>query len=281
MYIAQTHFFIAGPPKGGTTWLMRLMDAHPQAACSGEGHYFDRLRPIMLKALQDYQSILQLDTKLVFNDKPVLSPMRQSHVDSMLRNFILERFDEYSPQTDILAHGDKTPHNWKDTKTLFTLFPDAYLIIINRDPRDAAVSLLGHAHRRQIYGLDPEGPLDREKIFDAASQNWINVNRTLKKIRGDARVISISYEDLLQDTKGNYRYICKTLGLSCDEVILQKAIEECNFEKMSGRKSGSRDTSSFFTSGTSGSWRTEMTESEAEKVVQLCGPLMQEAGYEI
>jgi len=281
MSVSHSHFFVAGPPKGGTTWLMRLLDAHPEAACSGEGHYFDRLRPMMQKLLEDYQSILNIDNKLVFNKKPVLGPMRQRHVDSLLRHFILERFAEYAPDPQIKAHGDKTPHNWKDVKTLFTLFPEAHLIFINRDPRDSALSLFGHARRRQLHGFDPEGPIDREKLIRAACNNWIGVNKSLNRLHDNPRVLSLSYERLLTDTEGEYGRICKALGLSCDPDILQTAIAACSFEKMSGRKSGERDTSSFFTSGTSGGWRKEMSEDEAALVAELCGPLMEQAGYQI
>ncbi|MDE4306149.1 sulfotransferase [Phaeobacter gallaeciensis] len=272
---------MAGPPKGGTTWLMRLLDAHPEAACSGEGHYFDRLRPMLLKVFEEYQRILSLDAKLVFSGKPVLAPVRHRNIDSMLRHFILERFAEYAPDLQIKAHGDKTPHNWKDMKALFAAFPEATLIFINRDPRDAAVSLFGHARRRQLQGMDPEGPLDRDKLIRVACGNWVGVNRALAQIQAErpANVISLTYENLLEDTEGEYARVCKHLGLSCDPQILTQAIADCSFSKMSGREQGKRDLSSFFTSGTSGSWRNELSQDEAFLATSLCGDLLEGAGY--
>lgn len=276
-----SHFFVAGPPKGGTTWLMRLLDAHPEAACSGEGHYFDRLRPLLLKAFEDYQKLLSLDNTLVFSGKPVLGPMRQRHIDSLLRHFVLERFAEHDPEGAAKAHGDKTPNNWKDMKALFAAFPEARLVFINRDPRDAAVSLFGHARRRQLHGFDPEGPLDRGKIIRAACSNWNGVNQALERIRAERpdRVLAVSYEALLADTPGAYGQICAGLGLSTDPGILQAAIDACSFSRMSGRQQGERDLSSFFTSGTSGGWRHELSAAEAELVVELCAGRMARAGY--
>lgn len=281
--VAETHFFVAGPPKGGTSWLMRLLDAHPEAACSGEGHYFDRFYPLLMKVFEDYQRVLQLDAKLVFSEKPVLAPVRKSHVTSMLRHFMLERFAEYDPDSRARAHGDKTPHNWKDMPTLFSTFPEAILIFINRDPRDAAVSLFGHAKRRQLYKMDPEGPIDRDKLIRAACGNWIGVNSSLATLQKERpeRLVLVRYEDLLADTVTEYGRICAALGLSTDHDVLQAAVDACDFRKVSGRKPGERDLTSFFTSGTSGNWQTQLSPSEAGVVEDLCGHMIPAAGYEI
>lgn len=146
--VVRSRFFVANSPKGSTTWLMRFLDAHPEAACSGEGHYFDRLRPLLLQVFEKYQRIIELNNMLVFRDKPGLAPVRQRHINSMLRQFFLDRFAEHDSEGQAKAHGDKTPNNWKDIQALFAAFPAAHIIFINRDPRDAAVCLFGHGKRR-------------------------------------------------------------------------------------------------------------------------------------
>ena len=35
-------FFVCGAAKSGTTWLQRILDAHPETRCSGEGHFITR-----------------------------------------------------------------------------------------------------------------------------------------------------------------------------------------------------------------------------------------------
>ncbi len=223
--IDRGYFFVAGPPTGGTTWMMRLLDAHPEASCSGEGHYFDRLRPLLMEVFEKYQRILDLDAKLVFMDKPVLGPVKHGHINRMLRHFVLERFAEHDPEGQARAYGDKTPNNWKDIGSLLSAFPEAVLIFINRDPRDAAVSLFGHARRRQLYKMDPEGPVDRDKLIRAACSNWLGVNRSLRQMRRQfpEKLIEVRYEDLLADTVGEYGKICARLGLSTEESVLRAA----------------------------------------------------------
>lgn len=277
----KQHFFIAGPPKGGTTWLMRLMDAHPEAACSGEGHYFDRLRPLLVKAMGEYHKLMELDAKLVFSGKPMLGPLKQSHVTTMLRSFVLERFAEQDPEGKAKVHGDKTPLNWKAMGDLFQAFPDAKLIFINRDPRDAAVSLFGHAKRRQLYKLDPEGPIDRDTYIRASCNNWNGMNQALATIRAEKpeALLYVTYEALLADTVSEYGKVCEALGLATNEAILREVVEACSFKNMSGRKSGERDENSFFTSGTSGEWREALSEAEAALVIELCSAHMHISGY--
>lgn len=279
----RSYFFVAGPPKGGTTWLMRLLDAHPEAACSGEGHYFDRLRPLFLRAMQEYQKLLALDEKLVFSGKPVLGPLKNGHIDLLLRTFVLARFHEHDPQGRAKAHGDKTPNNWKDARALFAAFPDATLIFINRDPRDAAVSLFGHGRRRQLYKLDPEGPIDRDKYIRAAAHNWVSGNKALLSLRKERpeQVYALTYEDLLTDTPAVFGELCARLGLSTDPEVIDACVEACSFARLSGRDPGKRDETSFFTSGTSGGWKEALSADEAQLVVDLCGPLMEGAGYTV
>ena len=35
-------FFVVGRAKSGTSWLMRLLNAHPEILCRGEGRFFGR-----------------------------------------------------------------------------------------------------------------------------------------------------------------------------------------------------------------------------------------------
>ena len=52
--LSRRLFFVAGAQKSGTTWVQRMLDAHPEILCAGEGHFMDALgAPDMLKGLQD------------------------------------------------------------------------------------------------------------------------------------------------------------------------------------------------------------------------------------
>nr|AAN05168.1 RB147 [Ruegeria sp. PR1b] len=238
---------------------------------------------MLMEVFEKYQNLLNLDAKLVFSDKPVLGPLRHRHVNAMLRRFVLDRFAEHDPEGRARAHGDKTPNNWKDIGNLLGAFPEAWILCINRDPRDAAVSLFGHAKRRQLYKLDPEGPINREQLIQAACSNWIGLNRSLRHLRSTypERLVETRYEDLLADTVGEYGRICARLGLSTETSILQAAVDACDFSKMSGRQRGEKDQSSFFTSGTSGGWREALSAAEADHIMTTCAEHLEHAGYSV
>ncbi len=259
-------FFVSGPPKSGTTWLMRLIDAHPQAVCSGEGHFFDRVRPLFLKAFEEYQSLLQLDADLVFSGKPVYAPLRVAELDQLMRVFVTQRLRQRDPEGRAHALGDKTPRNYHDLKGLFGAFPEARLIFLLRDPRDVAVSLFGHMHRRIKLGLSKEADFDRAQILQTAIGHCRACVAALERVETQAPGVALRlrYEDLLADTFGEYDRICAHLGLDRDPALLRQAIAACDFKRMSGgRAPGERDVNSFFTSGKSGSWREQLTPDEA------------------
>ena len=262
---------------------MRLIDAHPEAVCSGEGHFFDRVYPMFRKAFEEYQRLLDLDNKLVFSGKPVYPPLREAELNALLRRFAINRLRLRDPGGKARALGDKTPGNFRDLKALFGAFPDARLIYINRDPRDSAVSLFGHMRRRIKLGLSREEEFNRDSLIRAACNNWLAGNRAAAQLRRQRPEIltELSYESLSADTFGGYQRVCRALGLSLDPDVLQDAVAACDFTRLSGgRKPGERDTASFYTSGESGGWRDLLTPDEARLVETLCAEFFATAGYD-
>ena len=46
--------FVVGCAKSGTTWLMKLLHAHPQIVCRGEGSFFWQFAPRLLDAFRRF-----------------------------------------------------------------------------------------------------------------------------------------------------------------------------------------------------------------------------------
>lgn len=119
-------FFMVGRGRSGTTWLMRLLDAHPEIACKGEGYFFDRnfkydefkeLHP-RLKPSSLYNALAGSEYLKLWIERSVwtagirLSP--DEHVDNLTRlaveyfmNLKLSVLRGRSPGKRIV--GDKTP----------------------------------------------------------------------------------------------------------------------------------------------------------------------------
>src|SRR5580658_10414130 len=59
-------FFIGGAPKSGTTWLQYLLNAHPEISCGGEGHFPNRLLPMLAKTLQTYNTGINVKNRSIY-----------------------------------------------------------------------------------------------------------------------------------------------------------------------------------------------------------------------
>ena len=59
-------FFIVGAQKSGTTWLQRLFHDIPEVACFGESHFVDRLVLPVANTINDYNKMMTLVSKRVY-----------------------------------------------------------------------------------------------------------------------------------------------------------------------------------------------------------------------
>jgi hypothetical protein len=205
-------FFMVGVPKSGTTWLRRMLDAHPEVFCKGEGRFFGRndkdlnfenvqsnnlgrlLRPGSLHhTLAECQNLrVWLERTWWTRDGDADEHIARITGDAV-RYFISRKL----AIMDKKIIGDKTPLQKPETVTeVGALLPDARVIHIIRDGRDQAIS---HAHhrwnrvrpveeggrltpeeqdKRDRYRQDPEGFLaSGESIFSeqhitTAAQGW-------------------------------------------------------------------------------------------------------------
>lgn len=119
-------FFVVGRGRSGTTWLMRLLDSHPEIACKGEGYFFDknfrndefkdlhpRLKPSSLyNALAESEHLRLWIERSVWTAADRISPA--DHVDNLTRlaveyfmNRRLSRLRRRNPNKRVV--GDKTP----------------------------------------------------------------------------------------------------------------------------------------------------------------------------
>ncbi len=135
-------FFIFGHARSGTTLLTRLMRMHPDVHCNYQAHFFSR--PPLLKSLVSDPEVGAWLTRRSnrWNRGRDLSPV----VLRAVSDFILERDARQAGKSIV---GDKSPNSLLDDRAvrlLHDVYPDARLVFIVRDGRDAALS-----HRFQTF----------------------------------------------------------------------------------------------------------------------------------
>ncbi|MFC1923262.1 sulfotransferase, partial [Chloroflexota bacterium] len=242
LFFPMEKFFIFGHARSGTTLLARLVRKHPEVHCNYQAHFFTR--PPLLQDLVINQEVGKWLTRSSnrWNRGRDLSPV----VMRAVSDFILERDARQVGKNMV---GDKSPNsllNGEAVQLLFNIYPDANLVFIVRDGRDAVLS-----HRFQsfidnpqhltkedehIYEsfiknpqpfLDGEHSLFTEKGITQATEGWVhNVVETDywgRELFGE-RFFTMRFEDLLKHPWNEMDRLWSFLGVKTDITDLDDTV---------------------------------------------------------
>ena len=303
-------FFIVGQQKSGTTWLMRMLDSHPEIMCRGEGRFFgaswrqesvkrtDAKRP----PSSLYNAVLDAEYLRLWIERSVWS--RDDDADEHLENLTRMAVDYFLmgelSKTGKRMVGDKSPLLTPETiKEISALYPEARVIHIIRDGRDAAVSAVHHSWnfgrkrstkasaKRESYRENPGET--RESIFAGnalrrmAAEWGARVGRTVED--GPALLgsnyVEVRYEDLLERPNEEMARLLGFLGAAAGEETVSRCVSAASFERLSkGRKRGEEDPTSFFRKGVAGDWSNVFTAGDRRIFKEEAGETLIKLGYE-
>jgi Sulfotransferase family len=287
-------FFVVGQQKSGTTWLMRMLDAHPEILCRGEGRFFgadwrqkslvksDAMRPpsSLLYALREAEYLRLWVERSVWsrNDDA------DEHLDNLARMAVDYFLRGELAKTGKRLVGDKSPLLTPETvEEISAVYPEARLVHIIRDGRDSAVSAAHHARnfgRAKGERREEEGLFAPAQIRKLAADWNARVGRAVEdgpRLFGD-RYAEVRYEDLLSHPEREMARLLRFLG--ADEAGAGRCVEAASFERLSrGRTRGEEDPSSFFRKGVAGDWREAFTERDRRVFEEEAGGLLQKLGY--
>lgn len=206
----RTRFFVVGEMKSGTSWLMWMLNSHPEIFCSGEGNFFGRNQrnqetdeipilnhptPSLRNALLDSEGLRTWHSWMWWN----YWGQQGGDADEDLRNLTRLAVDYYMMQGSAVSGkpivGDKSPPHADYVDEIFELCPEAKVVHIVRDGRDSAVSLMNHYwalatdrnKKNGIYDLKPEERAKRDAYWEdpegfLASGDSIFVGERLRQI---------------------------------------------------------------------------------------------------
>ncbi len=300
-FFPMDKFFVFGHARSGTTLLARLIRVHPEVHCNYQAHFFTR--PPLLQALvadPDVAAWLQRPSNRWSRGRD-LSPV----VLRAVADFILERDARREGKRIV---GDKSPNsllNGQAVRHLHAVYPDARLIFIVRDGRDAVLSQRFQSFIDAVQHLTPEDLRIREdfakhsevffrgersvfteKGLRRAAENWVqNVTETHRlgqELYGD-RYHVLRYEDLLARPWEEMQRLWVFLGAPTDVAGLGDAVDaemqrnpDADWQRY---KEG--DLVANLKKGKAGSWRELFTERDRALFHEIAADTLREWGYEV
>jgi len=300
-FFPMEKFFIFGHARSGTTLLARLVRVHPEVHCNWQAHFFTR--PPTLKTLvADPEVGAWLARRSNrWNRGSDLSPV----VLRAVSDYILERDARKAGKR---ITGDKSPNSLLDGQAVHLLhdvYPDARLIFIVRDGRDAALSHrfqtfidATHHMQKSDFGileaylhdarpfLQGERSVFTEKGIRRAAEGWEqNVSTTSKAgktLFGD-NFLTLRYEDLIEHPEDEMRRIWSFLGADTTLPELKKALST-EFDQnpdADWQRQKANEIAQNLQKGQRGSWREMFTRRDRQVFLDIAGTALQSWGYPV
>jgi len=238
----------------------------------------ERFTGPLARVLNAYNTQLTMETEQVYEGEPVYKPVDQSELDELGRAFIMRRLTSRA-EPGVRWVGDKTPRYTHQLPMLNRLFPQSRLINIVRDPRDVAVSRMGHSRRIGLTQVFTPGTQQNKEAIEAAITGWIEAVRLVDAFAQahPGRVHELRYWELVEHPGESAQALFDFLGVSTDPAVIDQVVAATSFEALSGgRKPGQEDAGSFLRKGVPGDWREHLDPEGVAAIEAACGDLMRQ-----
>ncbi|MEM9166279.1 MAG: sulfotransferase domain-containing protein [Planctomycetota bacterium] len=296
---SRVSFVVYACPKSGTTWVQRLISAHPSLCCgesSPFGLYHNPTNPT-----GTHISLDEMARQLTRHKQPPLAGQ------AFTKRLTFELWDgvarAYARQTGARVYGEKfTPFRGTADVAVRGLaeyggLRCAHLV---RDGRDVVASAA--AHQLNIAASVPPGASPsaespeqarrwlRERrippyVLEVATRIWIETNRAFLNAQHEfPGSIRVRYEDLLEQPEVEAMRLLRFVAGPLVDVSEQSArdcVAAASFETLSGgRARGQEDATSFFRKGVRGDWVHWFTPDDYAYFLEVAAGMMSTLGYD-
>jgi len=205
--------FIVSMWRSGSSLLYALLNKHPQVALMFEADLL-LLKPVFLKprGLSDWTERWEFWNQAFHRHG--LSPTDVAQGISDFPSAFTAAHQLYAKQRGATIWGDKSPNYYDRLNEMADDFPQARFIIVWRDPKATANSILSAASLGNSYfrrkGAALCGLLGYQ-VFKAECDRLL--------VRGKP-VCQVNYEDLISDTPAVMRQVCEFLQIPYEDSLL-------------------------------------------------------------
>jgi tetratricopeptide (TPR) repeat protein len=188
---SATPVFIVGMPRSGTSLVDQIICSHPLASGIGESQFW-------LQAMREHESVIR--------DGLIDESLREKLADSYLYTL-----REHSKASRIV---DKTPLNSECLGLIHSVFPNARIIHMQRDPIDTCLSCYFQSFPLTLnFKLDLTDLAHFYKEHRRLIDHW-------RDVLPAGTMLDVPYADLVADQEGWTRRILDFIDLEWDERCL-------------------------------------------------------------
>lgn len=204
-------FFVVGAPRSGTTYLVEVLDRHPEIMLTNE----TRVMTFVAKILHEYGK----RQFVLLNERDRFLLRLRRELPEVVRRF----YEDLGASQDS-RWGDKFPHyadpniDPRGLDLIDEFFPRCQFVHIVRDGRDVAASLLR------------KGWVDFDEALDVWSRHVTHA-RDFGLRLGLGRYHELRYDDLIQDGPSTVRRLLAFLDVDPDDPVVRRFLEQQDRER--------------------------------------------------
>jgi len=266
--------FVVGMPRSGTTWVMRMLAAHPQAWPLFETYMFSPYRGLaaLLRDVPDERPDEELEVI-------ELAPAGLGRI--FIRPELVAELREISRRWLDLATPpgrhyviEKSPWHLSQVDVIAEVLPEARFVNILRDGRDVAVSLV--AARRSWSKSGPTPPTS--EVLAEAARKWQQAVEELDEARDavGTALLELRYDEISADPSGACRALFRHCSMPFDDALVAEVAMESSFD----RRPEPKGEEMPLRGGRVGDWRERFGRADAEGFERLAGGALRRTGYE-
>lgn len=270
--------------KSGSTWVQKILNAHPEIFCAGEGK-FQHLLGALNDPLTRYNTVLQHTNAVIYKKDAVYTLWNDRKTVATIQYLMAMAFlsTAVSIPSSVTYVGDKDTGYLHNMETWFkSILPDAKYIHVIRDCRDSVISNMHHLNRQ---GNAIKKNTDAfYQLVASWSKTWKQTLETTRRLFADApdSYHEIRYEDLLENPIPSVNSLFGFLNVSTAPEIIEQALASTAFRQLSnGRQPGEEDRNSFYRKGVQGDWQGYFDHQAEEVCYREAGEMLRELGYRI